>query len=159
MLARKILGRRARLATFVMGVSLVFCGLCGNVGATPTFTDDFEGSALDPFWSTLEQSGSITFPSIAQVHTGSQAVQFNSTSGGQKNIFLHHDFAAPAYGTFSVWMYDTGANYSSSNYLSLMVKFDGSSYGTITTDDYNFGNSAYYRVSTPFGNYHSSVVS
>ena len=158
MVVREILGRHVRLAAVVMCVSMLFCALSANVGAGIVFTDDFEGSTLDPFWSKIEQSGSITFPSSAQVHTGSQAVQFNSTSGGQKHIALHHDFAAPVYGTSSVWMYDTGANSSSSNYLSLVV-YDGSSYSVVSTDDYNFGNSAYYRVGrTPNAGYYSNIA-
>src|SRR5438105_2092033 len=74
------------------------------------FVDNFEGPALNSFWSTSNQSGSISFPSAAQAHSGQQSVQFNSVQGSQqKTIQLQHAFASPVFGTFSVWMYDTGA--------------------------------------------------
>jgi virginiamycin B lyase len=87
-----------------------------------SFSDNFEESALDPFWSTDIHSGSITFPSTAQAHSGSQSVQFNSTnSSEEKNIALFHHFDVPIYGRVSVWVYDTGAGEPSSNYIQLNV--------------------------------------
>ncbi len=87
------------------------------------FTDNFEGPALDPFWSPSAVSGSITFPSTAQAHSGNQSVQFNSTyNTGQKNITLAHDFASPIFGEASVWIYDTGADVASSNYIQLTIE-------------------------------------
>ena len=156
MIVKEIHGRRVRLAMVLMGMSLVFCALCGKVGAT-VFTDGFEGSTLDPFWSTTELSGSITFPSSTQVHGGSQAVQFNSTyDTGTKYIHLYHNFATPVYGTFSVWVYDTGANASSSNYLTFRV-FDATTYAGISAYDYNSGDSAYYRGGTGSEGFVSNV--
>lgn len=111
-----------------------------------SFTDKFEGSTLDPFWSTVEQSGSVTFPSTARAHSGSQSVQFNSiVTSDQKWIGLFHDFAEPVYGRFSVWMYDTGANVSSSNYLWMGVT-GASTHAAIFTHDFNSGVGATYAI-------------
>src|SRR5216684_3153869 len=65
------------------------------------FVDNFEGPTLNPFWAQYARSGSITFPSTAQVHSGSQSVQLNSTNTGRdKYISLEHTFAQPVYGRF-----------------------------------------------------------
>jgi hypothetical protein len=111
-----------------------------SVSAT-SFTDGFEGTTLDPFWTTLQNSGSITFPSTAQVHSGSQAVQFNSTFGtGQKNIELNHTFATPQFGEVSVWLFDTGADLWSGNYLGLRIKNTALGVGaSLFTNDFDHG--------------------
>ena len=79
------------------------------------FTDDFEGSSLNPYWSSSVSSGSIIFPSTERAHGGNQSVQFSSTNTSQsrKGIQIRHDFASPTYGTASVWMFDTGAGVNS----------------------------------------------
>jgi hypothetical protein len=71
------------------------------------FTDAFEGPTLDPFWYVHRQdSGQVIFPSTGQAHGGSQSLQLKSLAGGDKFLTVRHDFAAPVYGTLSVWMYD-----------------------------------------------------
>lgn len=109
---------RTKIALFTILALLAL-----NVGFSNAtmFTDDFEGSTLNPFWSTREDSGSITFPSTAQVHGGSQSVQFNSTNEGQKEIYLYHNFAEPVFGRVSVWMYDTRADMTSGNYIGFQL--------------------------------------
>lgn len=48
---------------------------------TPTgFVDNFESPTLDPFWREFGQSGSVTFPSTVNPHTGAQSVQFNTVN-------------------------------------------------------------------------------
>lgn len=105
------------------------------------FVDGFEGPTLDPFWSTRENSGSITFPSTARVHSGRQSVQLNSTQNtGQKNIDLFHAFPEPIYGRVSVWVYDTGADVLSSNYIGLSVGNRRLEVGaSLFTQDYDLG--------------------
>jgi hypothetical protein len=84
----------------------------------PSFSDDFEGAQLDPFWTLREQAAYVTFPSITQAHGGGQSVQFNTTSGsGRKLVGLEHTFEEAVFGTFSVWLYDTGAGSTSGNFL------------------------------------------
>lgn len=83
-----------------------------------SFTDSFEGSSLDPFWTKIEVSGFVTMPSTEEVHTGSQSVQFTSTNTSvDKNAGLRHNFDEPTFGRVSVWVFDTGAGEASSNQL------------------------------------------
>jgi hypothetical protein len=121
------------------------------------FTDSFEGPTFDPFWSTTVQSGSISL-STAQAHTGAQSAQFSSTSTGvNKGLYLFHDFPTPTYGDMSVWIYDTGAGVSSSNYIYFQAyQTDGSSVG-IFTEDYGFrGNGPGYGDQYNYQYIHSS---
>jgi hypothetical protein len=106
-----------------------------------TFMDDFEGPTLNPFWSKVEIAGTISFPSTAQVHSGTQAVQFNSTYGtGEKGITLHHNFNTPQYGQISIWVYDSGADLVSGNYISVELRNDTlEKYLAIGTQDYDLG--------------------
>lgn len=84
------------------------------------FSDGFEDTALDPFWSTMQQSGSIVVPSTAKPHTGGQSAQFNTTSTGvQKEVRLIHTFPTLQEGELSVWVWDVGADLARSNYLWL----------------------------------------
>jgi hypothetical protein len=103
----------------LMMVCVIAGFMCG-VLATPafaTFVDGFEGAELDHFWTTSISSGSITFPSPTMVHSGAHSVQLNSAQGGeQTNVQFSHYFDTPVYGTFSIWIYDTGAGASSRNY-------------------------------------------
>lgn len=126
-------------------VLLILIGVSGTAPASAdlTFTDGFEGSTLDPFWYTREESGSITLSSAGQVHSGSQAAMFTSTyNTGQKEIWLLHDFGTSMYGRVSVWMYDTGADESSSNYMGFHL-WDSSPWSdhaaSISTWDFDNG--------------------
>src|SRR5262249_29465268 len=67
------------------------------------FSDSFEGTHLDPFWSPSIASGSINLTSD-QSYSGKQSVQFSSTkTDNNKYILLNHTFQTPVYGRFSVW--------------------------------------------------------
>ena len=123
----------------------------------PSFSDDFEGTELDPFWETHEESGYVMFPSSTRAHSGTQAVQFTSTNTSQyKNIWLHHTFSQPGYGRASVWAYDTAAGSNNSNYSWLSVySADSECIGYIATDDYR---GDLYRVVYPGSeDYYTSV--
>jgi hypothetical protein len=110
----------------------------GTIPPGAAFSDGFEGSTLDPFWSTFLQSGSITL-STAQAHGGSQSAQFTSTNTGvNKYVYLYHDFPSPGYGSTSVWIYDTGAGVDSSNYISFSVNQGSSLSAGLTAFDYGF---------------------
>lgn len=126
------------------------------------FSDGFEGASLDPFWSTTLISGSLTMPSTAQVHSGSQSIRFNTTSTGvNKYVFLEHHFAEQVSGKLSVWVYDTGANISSSNALSITLADTALNRGAyINTFDYDLGpgNGGDYVVGTyTIGNVFSGI--
>jgi hypothetical protein len=106
-------------ATFgLVSVTSLFLSLA-QASADIVYQDGFEAPTLDPFWSTILQSGSITL-STAMAHSGQQSAQFTSVDTGQlKDLYLFHDFATPLYGTVSVWFFDTGAGQPSSNYVGL----------------------------------------
>ncbi len=106
------------------------------------FTDDFESGTLDPFWSTNQTAGSISFPSTTQAHSGSQSARFNSTQfAGDKRIELYHVFPTPVFGRVSVWMFDTGADVSSSNYLGMYVLNQSTEGAGFQANDYDLGPS------------------
>jgi len=107
------------------------------------FTDGFEGPALEPFWTARQESGSVSL-STTQVHAGVQSLQLSSTyDTGQKYVWVSHCFEPPVFGSVSVWMYDTGADEWSSNYLGLELlnSVSGQSAG-IYTRDYDLGTPA-----------------
>lgn len=117
--------------------------------ASPYF-DDFEGPTLSSFWTPQVTSGSITFPSTARARSGRQSVRFNSTStSANKWIALRHTFAQPTYGCVSIWVFDTGADLSTSNYLQLSV-VGGAVETYINAWDYDLG-------ATNGGNYYFGV--
>ena len=103
------------------------------------FSDSFEGTTLDPFWSSNTQSGSIQL-TTAMAHSGSQSVEFISTETAlTKEIQLFHNFSSPTYGVTSVWMYDTGAGVDSSNYIGFQVSNSSPGFSAgLTTFDYGF---------------------
>ncbi len=98
--------RAAWLAGSVFTASLL--AMAAMAADETSFTDGFEGAALDPFWTSTAQNGSITFPATDKVHAGAKAVRFNATGGGQKELSLSHSFARPQFGSVSVWLYDSG---------------------------------------------------
>jgi hypothetical protein len=140
---------------------LVLTSVSGAYAGSIQFTDGFEGSTLDPFWNaTTQDSGSITFPSTAAAHSGSQCVQFNSVAtGNNKYIFLTHNFSGPTYGDASVWFYDTAA--SSSNYFQLVVANSAlGKYASVFTTDFDLGpgdGDTYYGNTWDESNVVSSV--
>lgn len=114
--------------------------LAGALPAQVCAVDDgFEGAALEAFWTPHANSGTVVFPSISQVHSGSQSLELRTydTAGVNKAAGVQHVFAVPAYGTISVWVYDTGADVASSNYLTLWANPLG-----IGTWDYDLGPAA-----------------
>jgi hypothetical protein len=126
-----------------MMCAMVVAGVAQVAGAlTVNFSDGFETPTFDPFWSKTEIAGSISLSSSGQVHSGSQAARFTSTHGtGEKYIYLRHNFGELMWGRFSLWVYDSGADVSSSNYLTLYAGEGGNTLAdkTITTMDYDLG--------------------
>ncbi len=135
------------------------------LASTVVFSDDFEGSSLNPFWSTLQTTpptGFITFPSTVQAHSGSQSVQFNTQSTpNEKDVGLLHNFSSLGYGQASVWVYDTGANVSSSNYLTFYLYNQTTGVGAVlNTRDYDLGpgNGGEYGYDLPDGSNHFTTI-
>ncbi len=124
-----------------------------TAGAEMAYRDDFESATLNSFWSRREASGSITFPATARAYAGRQSVQLDSTAGtGQKNIDLFHTFPAPIYGRASVWVYDSGADEFSANYLGFFLRNqEAQTTAGIFTQDYDLGpsNGGNYYFNAP----------
>ena len=114
------------------------------------FTDGFEAATLNPFWTSKAQSGSISLGST-MVYAGSQSLQLQSYYySGQKDIRLFHTFEQAMYGTFSVMVYDTGADQNSGNYLQFYIKNAADDAAVLWVNDYDWGPSNggnwYYSV-------------
>lgn len=89
--------------------------------AQAVFTDDFEAATLNAFWTPFLSPGSTAGPSSAQAHTGNQSLRLTTplTSSVTKTAGVRHLFSPATYGRVSVWLNDTGAGISSSNYFTL----------------------------------------
>jgi hypothetical protein len=106
------------------------------------FSDGFEGPTLDPFWLTQTNHGYVNFPSTVRAHTGHQSVELGTlttTSAYGKTAALYHNFPGPTRGTLSVWVYDTGADILSSNYILLCAYHAGALVAYMGTTDYDRG--------------------
>ena len=77
-------------------------------------SDNFDGPAISPLWTTTQQNGTINLSS-EQSHSGSQSVRFTSSSDGQRDIGLTHTFPQATMGTVSTWFYDSAAGTESLN--------------------------------------------
>ncbi len=123
-----------------LAVSLLATLIMPLIAGAQNFSDGFEGVALDPFWTVATQSGSVG-TSTDRSHSGSQSARFVTTNTGQyKSVSLYHSFSQPTYGRVSVWIYDTGADVSSSNYTSLTLSNSTAGMFTdILTFDYDLG--------------------
>lgn len=124
------------------GAALTALGVCMSASLAQglDFRDGFEGDAFDPFWSVHEQSGAAARCN-ARTHTGDQAACLSTVvSGDSKSVALEHRFAGAVYGRVSVWMYDTGADRSSSNYIYLTLYDSTTNHlAEIGTMDYDLG--------------------
>lgn len=132
--------------------------LLGSLAASPlafgqVFSDSFERDELGPDWTVSAQGGTAGI-SQASSHEGSRAVYLSSdASGSYKNISIAHHLSQPIYGRVSVWIDDTGADVTSSNYFIFYVGNTalgiGASVGTL---DYDLGhNNGGEYVFTPWG--------
>lgn len=124
-------------------------GVAAAQAGTP-FTDAFSTATLNPWWTPFASTtGIITPASTTQVHGGTAALKLATFSvpGVNKSAGIHHPFAVPTWGKVEVWLYDSGADVNSSNYLSLHTgPF------TIGTYDYDLGpgqNGSFYVYAAP----------
>jgi hypothetical protein len=133
MYMRTVLG--VVLAT-VLVARLPLSGVTAQTPALSSYSDSFEGPTLNPFWTALQQNGSIV-TSTEQVHSGSRAAKFASSPGGQRYLQLTHRFDAPVKGSFAVWFYDFAPGQETLyEQLQLFNSTDGSGAG-IGTQDYD----------------------
>ena len=70
-----------------------------------SYTDGFEGTVINPYWTLVQGYGSIAL-STEQAHSGTQSVKFTSSDGGQRNMVMTHTMGARTKGKVSVWFYD-----------------------------------------------------
>lgn len=106
------------------------------VRSQSAFSDTFEGPSLAPFWTPYVDDGQVIAPSSSMVHAGASALELVTleATGPAKAAGVRHVFSEPTYGELSVWLYDTGADMESSNYLTLWAPPFG-----IGTFDYDLG--------------------
>lgn len=70
--------------------------------ATSIYTDSFEGTSFDPYWTVIGP-GSATITNTT-AHTGSQSVQLTLGGGFPYHAMLSHDYGGEVQGSFSVYM-------------------------------------------------------
>lgn len=88
---------------------LILGGMGSAFGSTFTFTDSFEGTTLNPFWSVESPLSNAEYSlSSTQAKDGAQSLKLNSIGSGQRWIILGHQFDQIMHGTVSVWFYDIG---------------------------------------------------
>lgn len=82
------------------------------VSATPVtkngefeYSDNFDASSINSFWSKSEQYGTASL-STALTHNGARAASLSSVSGGQRYIYLYHNYSNHVYGSVTCWFYD-----------------------------------------------------
>lgn len=90
-----------------IGIALAALCLPSFLGAEAiNYSDGFEGSTLSGFWTETEQFGTISL-SADQAKTGTQSLRIASIGGGQREMYLRHDFSGPMKGSASVWFFDS----------------------------------------------------
>lgn len=99
------------------------------------FSDGFEGSSFDPFWTVSDSSNLVNNNGIASLstdiaHSGSQSFKGQSQSGSYYSTArIDHNFGQPMTGDVSVWLYDGYPGYTGSTYALLDVSVSGWSWG------------------------------
>lgn len=69
------------------------------------FSDSFEGLSIYPYWSVIDDFGSIGLSKDVS-YSGAHALKFSSASGGNRQISLVHNFGLLTKGTVSIAFYD-----------------------------------------------------
>jgi len=90
---------------------------------TLTYSDNFEGSSINPFWTVSQQQLGTVGLSTNQNHTpaGSQSLEFDpSSTPGQHDMQVIHNFSSQTQGDFSVWFYYSGEAYSDQTYYNFL---------------------------------------
>jgi hypothetical protein len=125
-----------------IALPILISALLGVAGAqsaaAQSYSDNFEASSINSFWTTRQQYGSVTL-STDQSHGGSQSAKFSSTNGGQREMHLTHVFPSPTKGSFSIYFYDAAPGQETlyeSLYLSNSNTADTAAIGTQDFDAY-----------------------
>jgi len=103
---------------------LILGGMGSAFGYSYTFTDSFEGTTLDTFWSVNPLHMNAEYSLSSDRATADyQSLKLNSTTPGTRYIILDHQFDQVMQGTVSVMFYDSG--YSSLNLYSQLILSTG----------------------------------
>jgi len=120
-----------RIAFLLILISLIYLS-----AQAQAFSDGYEGSALDPFWTVTQQFGAISL-TTEQAHSGIQSAKFSSSFGGQREMHLTHNFPTAQKGTFSIYFYDVAPGQETLyEKLSLYNAISGES-ASIGTQDFD----------------------
>lgn len=130
--------------------------------AQTSYVDSFESATLNPFWSATTTSGAMIAGSTSRYHDGVRSLEFQSTqTSANKYIEVRHAFAAPVFGTTTVWVWDRDGNAGSSNYIGLFATTAANLGVAVYAFDYNLSssNGGSYVFNTPGqGPTHSTVA-
>lgn len=98
---------KKQLFTLLAIVAFLIGTVCSVNATAITFSDNFEAQSLDPFWTDISQQYGTVALSSDQAYSGSQSAKFSSISGGNRWVWLQHDFSDVIKGEVSVRFYDT----------------------------------------------------
>src|SRR5262245_59913223 len=92
---------RARRYPHISVAVLVFG--CSLVAQAQSFSDGFEGSSIDPYW-TMIGPGTANLTAVA-THSRTQSILLaENPNVFAYSVALQHDYAGHVSGTVSVWM-------------------------------------------------------
>jgi hypothetical protein len=115
----------------------IACFAMPGVLFAQAFSDGFEGPSLDPFWTQVQQYGTVSL-SADQPHAGAQALKISSISGGQRDSSISHQYASPLKGTFTIYFYDYAPGQETLyQYFSLSNSALPNQFASIGVDDYD----------------------
>jgi hypothetical protein len=97
------LARASHLAALFSAIAL---GITAATAGPITYSDNFEGNTINPFWTITQQLGTVSL-STAQFHSPTHSAGFSSVGGGQRDIRLTHTFGSAVIGDVSIYYYDT----------------------------------------------------
>jgi hypothetical protein len=143
-----------RLAKLRLIVPLMFCVVAWSTVSEASgiaFSDGFEGPSIDPFWTVVQQFGTVSL-TTAQAHTGTQSVAFSSASGGQRELHLEHTFVSSLIGDVSLYFFDAAPGQETLYEQLVLRDSTTSSYFAIGTQDYD-ANCYVALASTPGGDF------
>ena len=120
-----------------------------------SYTDNFEASSFNPFWTVTEQQGGTVSLCTGQNHTpgGKQSACFMEQAVViNKYLILQHQFSTPTQGDFSVWFYDSGEQYSDQTYYNYLLLSNPSAGTSVYVGNMDFDQTCYAAyLLTPSG--------
>ncbi|HUS36038.1 MAG TPA: hypothetical protein VM680_11870, partial [Verrucomicrobiae bacterium] len=153
-------GKSQRLASIAAVLLSLLAGAGSPQSLAAQFSDNFEAAALNSFWEPYQTAGVVSI-STDRTHSGSRSLALTSFNlSVQKNIGVIHNFGQQVHGTFSIWVWDSGADLSSANYVGVWARNRATQESLgIFTQDYDLGpsNGGIYYYSAPLAAAASTV--